>query len=283
MIQKIQTARTGNDGKMAYISEGDAGDRTFGRTIQSVERALILLEQVAAAPEGLTLAEMAELSGLNASTCHHLVATLANRGYIARLGRRRGYILGSKIRELHELADRDRDPASLIRDDLKALGARLGYGVQFAVLSECSLLTQLSFSDPLERIDEPDELEKMTALHATATGKSILAWIPDIELVRVISANGLSSYTPRTITTLSGLIEELRLVRRRKYAIDDEEFREGIVCVGSALREVGGAVIGAISATLPARDATEDTRKSVINTMIMSANDFSNKLRSAQR
>jgi IclR family transcriptional regulator, acetate operon repressor len=268
----------------AYLGDVDAADRsTYGRTIQSVDRALMLIEQVAASPDGLTLSEMAEQSCLNASTCHHLVSTLAGRGFLTRLDRRRGYVLGPKIRELHEMAEREHDAATLIRDDLAALGQRLGRGVQFAVLSECSLITQLSFPDPKRRVVEPDEIEKMTALHATATGKSILAWIPDTELVRVISANGLTRYTARTMTTLSGVVEELRLVRRRKYAIDDEEFREGIVCVGSTLREVGGAVVGSISVTLPAEDADAETRKSLIKSMITAANDFSTKLRSARR
>lgn len=284
MVRQTDKNIIGASEAVAYLGDVQAGDRaTFGRTIQSVERALILLELVASEPEGLTLAEMADRSGLNTSTCHHLVSTLANRGYVTRLDRRRGYMLGSKVRELHELSERELDVATLIRDDLEALGKRLGLAAQYAVLSQCSLVTQLSFPDPTGRVEEPDEVDKMTALHATATGKSILAWIPDTELVRVISANGLTRYTPRTITTLSGLIEELRLVRRKKYAVDDEEFRKGVFCVGSTLREVGGAVVGAISVTLPAEDVTEKTRKHLINSMIKAANDFSIKLRSARR
>jgi IclR family transcriptional regulator, acetate operon repressor len=283
MDHRIEIEDRRLDGPAARHAEPDSADRiASGRTIQSVERALILLEQVAAAHDGLSLAEMADLSGLNSSTCHHLVATLTKRGYLVRLDRRRGYVLGPRIRELNELAEQERDAATLLRDDLRALGARLRRGVQFAVLSESSLITQLSFPDPAGEVDEPDEIDKMTALHATATGKSILAWIPDIELVRVISANGLRRYTPRTITTLSGLVEELRLVRRRKFALDDEEFRQGIVCVGSTLREVGGAVIGSISVTLPARDVTEAVRSDLIHEMVTTANEFSMKLRSAR-
>nr|WP_249139134.1 IclR family transcriptional regulator [Actibacterium sp. MT2.3-13A] len=254
-----------------------------GRTIQSVERALLLLEEVASEPEGLTLSDMAERTGLNSSTCHHLVSTLVNCGYLTHLSRTRGYALGPKIRDLNELAERETDPSVLLKDDLMALGQQLGRGVQFAVLSETSLITKLSFPDPEARVEEPDEIEKMTALHATATGKSILAWIPDTELVRVISANGLNGYTPQTITTLSGLMEELRLVRRRKYAIDDEEFRSGVVCIGTTLREGGGAVVGAISTTLPAREATDEYRKAVISEMIAASNDFSRKLQGARR
>lgn len=254
-----------------------------GRRIQSVDRALALLEEVAGEPEGMTLSAIAERTGLNPSTCHHLVSTLAARGFLTHLSRSRGYALGPKIRELHEQQERDAEPSALLSEDLRLLGERLGHGVQLAVLSETSLMTKLSFPSPGDCLDEPGEVEKMTALHATATGKSILAWIPDTELVRIISANGLTRYTDRTITSLSGLVEELRLVRRRKYAIDDEEFREGIVCIGSAIREGAGAVVASISVTIAAERATEDYREHLTVEMVQAANEFSKKLRNRKR
>lgn len=254
-----------------------------GRVIQSVDRALSILEEVAMAPEGMTLTAMGERLGLHRSTCHHLVATLVARGYLEQVSRSAGYALGPRLAELHEMVTGEQDPAVILRDDLEALHRKLGYGVQLAVLSETTLLTKLSFRDPDSALKEPSELDKMQALHATATGKAILAWIPDTELVRVISENGLARYTPRTITTLSELVEELRLVRRRKYAVDDEEFADGVVCIGGAVRDRGGAVVASISATMPAEDATEEGRAWLIREITTAANDYSNKLRARAR
>lgn len=262
---------------------GSAGQPKSGRTIQSVDRALSLLELAAGELDGITLSNLSERTGLNASTCHHLVMTLVSRGYLTHLSRSRGYALGPKIRELLETLEHDSEPAELLREDLRRLGQHLGLGVQLAVLSETSLLTKVSFPGPLTTMQEPSEVEKMTALHATATGKAILAWIPDTELVRIISANGLKAYTPNTITSLSGIVEELRSVRRFKYAIDNEELREGVVCIGSAIREGGGAVVASISVTLAAQEATEDRMADLTRQMIDAANTFSNKLRNAQR
>jgi IclR family acetate operon transcriptional repressor len=126
-------------------------------------------------------------------------------------------------------------------------------------------------------------LTKMKALHATATGKAILAWLPEIELVRVISANGLTKYTEKTITTLSGLIEDLRLVRRRGYSIDDEELQDGVVCIGAALRDPGGAIVGSISTTIPSDQMTDTYKVDLTKTMVSSALDFSQRLRSERR
>ncbi len=257
----------------------DGGEEQSGRTIQSVDRALQVLEAIAENRVGMTVSVVSEIVGLNASTCHHLITTLVHRGYLTQVSRSRGYALGGKLSELLEMSEKESDPAVLLEPSLKSLGERLGHGVQFAMLSDTSLLTKLSFPGGDDAVVEPSEVEKMTALHATATGKAILAWIPDTELVRVISANGLTSYTPRTITTLSGLVEDLRMVRRGKYAIDDEEFQEGIVCIGATIREGAGAVIGSISTTVSAKRATEEYRQTLIKEMIKAANTFSNQLR----
>ncbi|MBU2960114.1 IclR family transcriptional regulator [Citreicella sp. C3M06] len=269
-----------------FVVTGDAKampEKSSQRTIQSVERALTLLELVAREPAGLTLSELASAAGLNSSTCHHLAATLVARGYLRNDKRSRGYVLGARIRELHELEQGERDPSVLLAGPLQELGQRLGHGVQMAVMSENALITKLRFPDPTGEVEEADEIEKMSAAHATATGKSILAWIPDTELVRVISAHGLTRYTPRTVTSLSGLIEELRLVRRHKYAVDDEEFRLGICCIGASVRDGTGAVVGAISVTIPAAMASEPYRKMLIGAMVAAGNDFSRKIETATR
>lgn len=259
--------------------EPPTDDQGGARTIQSVERALDVLEVVAHERDGVTVSEISERLQLNVSTCHHLVSTLVKKRFVSHLGRVKGYALGPRLGELIEIWEGERDADVLLADELRELGKRLGHGVQFAVLSDTALMTKLSFQTQESDVAEASEVEKMTALHATATGKAILAWIPDTELVRIISANGLSAYTPKTITTLSGLVEELRLVRRRKYSIDDEEFREGIVCIGATIREGAGAVIGSISVTIPAKRATAEYRSFLIKEMIMAANAFSNNLR----
>lgn len=253
--------------------------QTGARQIQSVHRALSLLEILASDGNALSLSELAARAELNSSTCHHLIATLVSRGYLSNLGRSRGYSLGQKLYELSDIAGRENDPEELLKDDLKKLSDQLGHGVQLAMLSETSLMTKLRFSPPQDLMEEPDEIFKMSALHATATGKAILAWLPDSELMRVVSANGLRRYTENTITSLSGLIDELRRVRHRGYALDNEELKKGVVCIGTALREGSGAVLASISVTVSAEIATEKYRSELSRSIVGAAQEFSNRLR----
>jgi|TARA_B110000914_G_C15449746_1_gene440325 IclR family acetate operon transcriptional repressor len=255
------------------------------RQIQSVVRALDILEVIAKESDGLALSELSSRVGLNTSTCHHLISTLVARGYVLHLGRSRGYALGSKVHELVDLALGESDPSELLKDDLRLLGSQIGHGVQLAVLAETSLLTKLRFPAPDSDAAalEPDELLKLRALHATATGKAIMAWLPEIELVRVISANGLTRYTGKTLTTLSGLIENLRLIRRYGYSIDDEELKDGVVCIGAALRDSGGAIVGSISMTAASDKMTNEYRDEIAKKMVSAAVEFSKRLRGAKR
>ena len=255
------------------------------RQIQSVVRALDILEVIAKESDGLALSELSSRVGLNTSTCHHLISTLVARGYVLHLGRSRGYALGSKVHELVDLALGESDPSELLKDDLRLFGSQIGHGVQLAVLAETSLLTKLRFPAPDSDAAalEPDELLKLRALHATATGKAIMAWLPENELVRVISANGLTRYTGKTLTTLSGLIENLRLIRRYGYSIDDEELKDGVVCIGAALRDSGGAIVGSISMTAASDKMTNEYRDEIAKKMVFAALEFSKRLRGARR
>ena len=76
--------------------------------------------------------------------------------------------------------------------------------------------------------------------------------------MRRILAQGMKRFTEHTITEFPALIESLRIVRRNGYAIDREEFLPGVICVGAAIRDQAGTVIGAISASTPAMRASDE-------------------------
>ena len=96
-----------------------------------------------------------------------------------------------------------------------------------------------------------------SAPHATATGKAMLAWLPEDEIRRIVGLRGLRRFTPNTITDFTALIEELRLVRRHGFAMEREEFQPGVICVGAAIRDHTGAVVGSLSASAPTMRAND--------------------------
>jgi IclR family transcriptional regulator, acetate operon repressor len=229
------------------------GDR---HSIQSVDRALYLLETIAEAGGEATLTELATRTGLNISTCHHLLATLIQRGFAAKVPGRRLYALGARILYLcHTCLQVDLPRRA--QPYLENINRVTGETVHLAALQGDNIVT-LAVRDARHAVRvETGKVGKVEAPHATSVGKAILAWLPEDEMHRIL-ANGMKRYTEKTITDFPALLESLRVVRRSGVAIDREEFLPGVICVGAAIRDQAGTVIGAISASTPAMRASDD-------------------------
>ena len=240
----------------------DAGPRPAqaspSRTIQSVDRALDVLEALAESGEELPLREVAARTDLNVSTCHHLLATLVKRGYAGRSRLGRLYFIGNKVLELSNRRFSQFNIVEMAMPELRRLNQEIDEVVYLSAMQGYELVTlaKLDSSHPIQV--RANATSESTAAHATATGKAILAWLPEVEIAKVIAENGLRRYTDRTITNIEDLMEELRHVRRNGYASDNEEFQPGVVCVGSAVRDHHGAVIAAVSSSVPEMRATDE-------------------------
>jgi IclR family acetate operon transcriptional repressor len=224
-------------------------------SIQSVDRALFLLETIAEAGGEATLTDLATRTGLNISTCHHLLATLIQRGFAAKVPGRRLYALGARILYLGH-ACLQVDLPRRAQPYLEAINAATGETVHLAALQGDSVVT-LAVREARHAVRvETGRTGRVEGPHATSIGKAIMAWLPEDELQRILG-RGMKRYTEHTITEMPALLESLRHVRRSGYAIDREEHLPGVYCVGAAIRDQAGTVIGAISASTPTMRATE--------------------------
>src|SRR5712691_6541964 len=225
-------------------------------SIQSVDRALFLLETIAEAGGEATLTELANRTGLNISACHHLLATLIQRGFAAKVPGRRLYALGARILYLGH-ACLQVDLPRRAQPYLENVNRATGETVHLAALQGDAVITlAVREARHAVRVDT-GKIGKLEAPHATSIGKAILAWLPEDEMRRIL-AHGMKRFTDNTITEFPALIESLRIVRRNGYAIDHEEFLPGVICVGAAIRDQAGTVIGAISASTPTMRASEE-------------------------
>jgi IclR family acetate operon transcriptional repressor len=225
--------------------------------IQSVDRALTLLETIADLGGETTLSKLAELTGLNISTCHHLLATLVQRGFVTKSVARRGYALGARILDLSHVClqvdlPRRAQPA------LDRINQTTGETVQLAALQGDALVNILKREARHAVRVGASTIGTADAAHATATGKAMLAWLPEDEMRRIVAAHGMTRFTPNTITDFAALSEALRAVRHDGCAVDREEFRSGVICVGAAIRDQSGAVVASISASAPTMRASNE-------------------------
>jgi IclR family acetate operon transcriptional repressor len=241
----------------APVSPAVPRQRGEQHSIQSVDRAITLLEAIAEAGGETTLTELSRRTRLNISTCHHLLSTLVQRGYVAKVPVRRSYALGARILYLSNACLTQVDLPARAASFIERINEKTGETVHLTVLQGDAMMkvAKRESRHPV-RVDT-GTLGKSDAAHATASGKAMLAWLPEGEIKRVL-AHGMTRYTANTITEWPALIEELRHVRRNGYSMDREEYQPGVICVGAAIRDHNGAVVGAISASTPAMRASDE-------------------------
>jgi IclR family acetate operon transcriptional repressor len=250
-----------------------AGER---HGIQSVDRAITLLEVIADAGGEATLTEIAARAELNISTSHHLLSTLVRRGYVAKVPGRRSYALGGRILELGYACLRQIDLPRRAEPFIARLSEATGEAVHLVTLKGETMVTLARRE--ARTMSGPGTMIRPDGAHAKASGKAILAWLPEHEAKRVTTAQGMIKFTPNTITEWPALNEDLRFVRRNSYSMDREEYQSGYICFGAAVRDYQGAVIASISASTPLVRATEEHLKLMRDEVVDAANSLSAEL-----
>lgn len=255
---------------------GAAPARKAGPVIQSVDRALDILEALARRGK-MSLAELSLKTGLNASTCHHLVSTIGRRGYITQDADTRRYSLGSKIFQLSEARASQINLIELAMPFLTRLNRKTGEAVRLVVIEGTELITVAKLGS-LHAVKVDSATGRSDAPHATAAGKAILAWLPQLRIDEILDARGMERFTAETITSRRALVEELRLVRRYGYSEDREEFEPGVHCIGAAVRSHKGAVIGSISLSIPTMRVSADALARARKEVMATAQDITREL-----
>jgi IclR family transcriptional regulator, acetate operon repressor len=238
--------------------------------VQSVARALTLLEIIADLGGEASLTDIAGRAGLNVSTCHHLLSTLVNKGYAARGPNRRSYALGARVLYLSQVCLRQVDLPRRAAPFIERINVSTGETIHLAVRQGNSIIKILKRdARHAIRVDSAS-LGHSDAAHATATGKAIMAWLSQDDVNQLVAEHGMRRFTDKTITDMPALVDELSLVRRSGYAMDREEFIPGVICMAAAIRDHSGSVLGAIGASTPAMRANEQ-HLAMVRTEVVSA------------
>jgi len=221
--------------------------------VQSVDRAIRLLEHMAQEKEDLGLTEIANALAWPKSTVHGLISTLCCRNYVEQSPGTGRYRLGLKLFELGSTVERSWDIHAAARHEMRELNCKLGAMVQLATESSGEVL-YIEKLDSADKMRTPSNVGEMQPMHCTALGKAQLAYKSTSEVKRIIAERGLCAMTPRTITDPGVLDMELSRVRQQGYAIADREFMDNLRCIAAPIFNHSGKVKHAISISGAADD-----------------------------
>lgn len=248
-------------------------DRTRDGGIQSVERALDVLEGLAAAVDEVSLSELAARTGMPLTTIHRLVKTLEARGYVRRNGSRR-YGLGAPLIGLGEAASRLF--GSRARPFLARL-VELSEETANLALLEGDHVVYVANVPSRHRMRMFTEVGNRVLPHCTAVGKVLLAHLPDGQAEQVLRRSGMPRRTVHTITDLPALLAQLEQIRATGYATDAEEEEIGVRCFAVPVLTSSGPV-AALSVSGPLARLTDEVRERVVPEMRRIAAGFAAEL-----
>lgn len=215
----------------------------------TVEKAFAILELVHASDDkGVSLGEVARELDVSKSTSYRYLVTLEELNVVRRDANERFHI-GVKLVELGSSFLANSDLRSIAMPYLETLSQETQETIHLAVPSDDYIIY-------IARIDGPHSVRVMTrigtraTMHSTAIGKCILAHLEPEKVAEILSSE-LQQRTPRTVTEMQELEQQLAKIRENKYAIDEEEYELGVHCVGSPIFSGDGSVLGALSVAGP--------------------------------
>ncbi len=217
--------------------------------IQSIKRALDILEHTAATNDGTRLVDMAEAIGVNATTASNIVRTLHDLGYLSQTENRR-YKLGPRCFALGVAADRWGQLRELSRGVMKEVASKTGDLVFLGARDGFALLC-MELVEGGGAIAITRRQLWLDSLHCSATGKVLLAWMPEDELNRYLSSTELERRTPHSIVDPTALRKALERVRAEGVALCKNESAMDVASIGVPIFNGDGEVVASLGQSFP--------------------------------
>jgi IclR family acetate operon transcriptional repressor len=218
------------------------------------DRVLAILAELARHPDAIGLEEMARAVSSNKATVHRALAALRRAGFAVQDGRGR-YVLGDEYLRLAFAHHEARPDHVRINPVLRRLAETYGETAHYAVLDGHEVVYRSKVDPPHGAVRLTSTIGGRNPAHCTAVGKLLLAYaLPDDAAVHAwAGGRALERRTRRTLTTATALAREVRTIRERGWAADDQENEPGVTCVAvPAFLTSPTAPSGAVSVSAPA-------------------------------
>lgn len=213
--------------------------------LSSIDKCFKIIDLLSRSQQGLSLSSISDGLDINKSTVHHILQRLITYGYIKQESDTKEYALGHRFLEVSSGILASIDVRKIANPHMRKLQEECHEAVHLTILRDGKVIY-------VDKVAPPGLVILSTYIgfaidaYAHAGGKTMLASLPPEDVKRLYPHEPFESHGQRTIVRMNDLLDELERVRRNGYAIDDEEFCEGIRCVAAPIR-VGNKVIAALS------------------------------------
>jgi DNA-binding IclR family transcriptional regulator len=225
--------------------------------VPAVDRAVRIILLLSASSREMTLAEIASQTGWHKSSVHKILVTLEYHGFLDRDEGTKRYSLGIALAKCGQSVLSNLNINQSAKLALKKLADYSGETATFAILRGTKIVIVDVVEPPGElRVSPP--IGTIDPVTAKSNGKAVLAWLPEDRVDELIQTEGLPIKTSNSITKVKLFRNELAAVREQGYAVDVEEFQDGISAVSAPVFSSDGHVIGTLSLVGPAFRMTKE-------------------------
>lgn len=227
--------------------------------VQSLCRALLLLEKLSENDNGCRLRDLSRMTKLPPSTIHRLLTTMQASRFVTFDKDNSIWQVGSKCLTVGAVFLRRRPFLSDAALHIENLSRRLGETISLGVLDRNSSVLVLKQSFGKRPWPGLTKTGSRISFHASAMGKVLLAAKSHAEREKLSQLADFARFTPKTIVAPSDLLMELEIVAARGYAVDDEESAAGKRCIAAPVFNETGECIAAVSVSSEKRRLPDDT------------------------
>ena len=250
--------------------------------VQSVDRALQIIETLAEDDEGYRLTDLAIRTGLSPSTAHRLLTTLENRRFVQFDREASKWHIGAQSFVVGSTFMHRRNFAAQALPYLRKLRDQTRETANLAIVDDESIIV-------VSRIESREVMRSLTkvggrvAMSVSGIGKAVLATYSDADVTAIIRREGMPRLTEKSIVRPGELFKELQIVRRQGYAVDNEEARVGLRCVAAVIFNDCSEPLAAISVS-GMTDRLNDERVPEIGAIVRQvAAELTSELRTTRR
>jgi IclR family pca regulon transcriptional regulator len=238
--------------------------------LQSLERGLLILDLLSQSRSPLKLERLVQLSGISKTSCFRILKTLTRLGFVVREAKEKAYGLGPKTISIGLSALESQGVRELALPFMREIREKTGATVNLAVLDGSDVVF-------VERLQSANIMEanlrvgSRLSAHCSSMGKAILAFMPDSDLDRILERIVFERKTEMTITSKEDLRRELREVRQRGYALNNEELEKGLFAVAGPIRDRTGEAVAAMNISCPLTRHSKEEVMQIFCPMVVSA------------
>jgi DNA-binding IclR family transcriptional regulator len=246
--------------------------------IQSVDRAISSLDIISGfGQQGIGLKDLSQRLGVNASTTHHILVTLIAHQLVEQDPSSKRYRLGIHLIELGNIALSNTSLATVARPYLDHIWDATGHTVSLLIFHGL-LRTPLFDVRSRQMITVNSTPLDVSTLHATGSGKLLLAFLPEQELRTYLSTVRLERYTGHTLTDPDGLCDEIVRIREEGVSHDREEYSNGVRCISVPVQDASRRTVACIDMVFPTFEADDERTLFMTETMQKAAFELSSQL-----